>query len=256
MKTVVGVFRTRGDAQASLAKLDEIGVADSRIRVLTPETTEEELARVPTVEGEQPGMGAALGAAVGGAMGLAGGAGLGTAIAAAFLPGIGPLLALGLAGSTIGLVGGAAAGAKIEKDIFQGLPQEDLYVYEDALRQGRTVVIAMVDNEPQAELARHSMEDAAAESIDRARDMWWIGLRDVEKEHYEAGGGNFSADEADYRTGFECAQDRSVRGSSYEDCCDQLRERCPDHYQSPAFRQGFERGSKYCELRKGRAHAA
>lgn len=132
MVTVVGVFQTRGEAQASLAKLDEVGIADSRIRVLTPQMSEAELARVPTVEGEQPGMGIALGAAVGGAMGLAGGAGLGTAIAAAFLPGIGPVLALGLAGSTIGLVGGAAAGAKLEHDVFSGLPQEELYVYEDA----------------------------------------------------------------------------------------------------------------------------
>jgi hypothetical protein len=256
MKTVVGVFNTRGEAQASLAKLDEIGVADSRIRVLTPETTEDELARVPTVEGEQPGMGAALGAAVGGAMGLAGGAGLGTAIAAAFLPGIGPVLALGLAGSTIGLVGGAAAGAKIEKDIFQGLPQEELYIYEDALRQKRTVVIAMVDNEPQAELARRAMEESGAESIDRAREMWWIGLRDIEREHYEADGGNFSTDEADYRAGFECAQDASVQGNSYEQYRDQLKKRYRDRHQSAAFRRGFERGSKYCDLQKGRAHAA
>jgi hypothetical protein len=256
MKTVVGVFKTRGEAQASLAKLDEVGIADSRIRVLTPETSEAELARVPTVEGEQPGMGAALGAAVGGAMGVAGGAGLGTAIAAAFLPGIGPVLALGLAGATIGVVGGATAGAAIEKDIFVGLPQEELYIYEDALRQRRTVVIAMTDNEPQAELARRAMEEAGAESVDRAREMWWIGLRDVEKEHYEARGGDFAADEANFRAGFECAQDPSVHGRTYTECREQLRKRHPDKFDMQAFRDGFARGSAFCEVKTRKPHAA
>jgi hypothetical protein len=258
MKTVVGVFKTRGEAQAALAKLDEIGIADSRIRVLTPETTEAELARVPTVEGEQPGMGAALGAAVGGAMGLAGGAGLGTAIAAAFLPGIGPVLALGLAGSTLGLVGGATAGAKLEKDIFVGLPQEELYVYEDALRQRRTVVMALADEEAQAEQARSVMEESGAESVDRAREMWWIGLRDVEKEKYEAGGGNFTADEADYRAGFEAAQTVAARGKTYEECRTELllQERYAGKSETAAFRKGYERGCAFCEGRRGKTAAA
>ena len=38
-----------------------------------------------------------------------------------------------------------------------------------------------------------------AESIDRAREMWWLGLSEVEREKDEATGGNFSEDERYYR---------------------------------------------------------
>jgi hypothetical protein len=256
MRTIVGVFRSRVDAQRTAARLDEVGIAQSRIKVLTPEASAEELQQIPTVEGEQPGMGAALGATLGSAMGLAGGASIGSIIAAAFVPGIGPVLALGLAGTTIGLLGGAAVGSTLERDIFVGLPQEELYVYQDALRQGRSVLVALAEDHREAEQARSTMEQGGAESVNRAREMWWIGLRDIEKEHYEAHGGDFSADEADFRAGFEAAQDPSFRGVHFEESKPQLRERFPKQYDHPAFRAGFERGCVYCDTRKRKSHAA
>ena len=33
--------------------------------------------------------------------------------------------------------------------------------------------------------------------------MWWLGLRDVEKERYTTDGANFEHDERDFRGGFE-----------------------------------------------------
>jgi hypothetical protein len=60
---------------------------------LTPEASDKPIAAVPTVAGEQPGMGKATGAvvggAMGGAMGVAGGAGLFPAIASLLVPGVG-----------------------------------------------------------------------------------------------------------------------------------------------------------------------
>ncbi len=44
---------------------------------------------------------------------------------------------LGAAGATVG----ATAGDKMEKSATQGLPEDEIFVYEDALRQGRSVVI-------------------------------------------------------------------------------------------------------------------
>jgi hypothetical protein len=253
MKPVVGVFNSRGEAELGAARLDSTGIAKSRIRLLTPESTQQEIASVPTEEAEQPGMGMALGATVGGAIGLASGIELGGAVASLAIPGIGPVLAIGFAGGALGLIGGGAAGNALEKTIFVGLPEEELFVYEDALRQGRSVVIAMAENEGQAEAARSTLEESGVESIDRAREMWWIGLRDIEKEHYESSGGNFRDSERDFRAGFEAAQHPSYRENSYEESHDRLRERYGTGHETKAFRQGFERGRIYYQQTRKRS---
>jgi hypothetical protein len=73
MNTVVGVFESRSEAERACTRLAPLDIPERRVNVLTPQMTECELAEIPAVEAEQPGMGKALGAAVGGAVGLAGG---------------------------------------------------------------------------------------------------------------------------------------------------------------------------------------
>ena len=196
MESVTGVFQSRTAAEEGVAELLPLGIPKDRITILTPQATEEELAAVPTVEAEQPGMGKAFGAAVGGAVGLAGGMGAAGVIMSALVPGVGPVLAVGLAGAAILGTIGAAAGGAIEKSLSDGLPADEIFIYEDALRQGRSVVVAMADSSQQAEAVRGALENAGAESIDRARHMWWLGVRDVEKEKYEISGSDFEKDEA------------------------------------------------------------
>src|SRR6202046_1675583 len=150
MKSVVGIFGTRQEAERAASTLDSAGIATSRIAVLTPQSTAQEIAAVPTMDAEQPGMGMALGATVGGAMGLAGGVTLG-ALASVLIPGVGPVLAIGFAASALGLVGGGALGGKLDNSLSDGIPQEELYIYEDALRQGRSVVIAFAENHARSE---------------------------------------------------------------------------------------------------------
>lgn len=113
----------------------------------------------------------------------------------------------------------------------------------------------MAADETQAEAAREAMKEGGAESIDRAREMWWIGLRDVEKEHYEAGGGNFTADEGDFRAGFEAAQDPRIHGETYVECLGDLRKRYPQAYDASAFRDGFARGRAFCSERRRKTAA-
>jgi hypothetical protein len=244
MKSVVGIFGSRKEAERAASKLDSAGIAKSRIAVLTPQSTEQEIAAVPTIDAEQPGMGIALGATVGGAMGLAGGVTLG-ALASVLIPGVGPILAIGFAASAVGLLGGGALGGKLDNSLSDGIPQEELYIYEDALRQGRSVVIAFAENHAQVEAAHHTLNESGAESIDRAREMWWIGLRDIEKEHYDAGAEKFQQSEKEFRAGFEAAQHPANRDQSYEESRDRLGERYPTARKSDAFRQGFERGRIY-----------
>jgi hypothetical protein len=248
MKPVVGVFTSRSAAELSADELRPLDIPKNRITILTPHATEEELAAVPTVAGEQAGMGKALGAAVGGAIGVAGGVGLVPMLATFLIPGVGQVLAIGVAGGVIlgalGAVGGGAAGGAIESNVFEGLPEDEMFVYEDALRKGRSVVVVMADDD-EANAVRGALENAGAESIDRARDMWWVGLRDVEKEKYETTGERFEDDERYFRCGFEAALHLKNRDRTYEQCREMLGDLHPRMHESEPFKRGFERGREY-----------
>src|SRR5437868_3010462 len=250
MKTVAGIFGARGDAEAAVARLRELGLAENTISLLMPGTTPEELdERVPTTETEQPGMGKALGGTVGGALGIAGGLHLGLTLASLFVPGVGPVLAAGVIGAALlgagGAAAGVAAGGSIEEHLAAGLPHDELFVYEDALRQGRTVVIAVADSDEQGEAARHALGQAGAESGDAARGGGWIGLRDAESEAYAGQGGDFTRDEPLYRRGFEAALYPRARGKAYADALERLRPHYGDVCDTDAFRCGYERGQDY-----------
>ena len=250
MKAVVGVFKSRSDAERSAAELVPLEISKARINILTPEVTEREIAAVPAETGEQPGTGKAMGAVVGGAMGVASAVGLAPAIASLLVPGVGPVLGMGiLAGTLLGAIGavsGYKLGGALESESSEGLPEDELFIYEDALRKGRTVVVVMAEDDD-ANAVRGALELAGAESVDRAREMWWLGLRDVEKERYTADGANFERDERAFRGGFEAALQLRNRNRSYEDCYQELGERDARVDESEAFRRGYERGLQYLE---------
>ena len=250
METIVGIFNSLADAKRGAAILESLGIADSRITVLSPHTSEAEIeAHVPTTETEQPGMGSALGGTVGAALGVAGGLEAGAAAASLLIPGVGPVLAFGLIGAAIFGAGGAAAGAlagdALEQGIADGVPRDELYVYEDALRRGRSVVIAFADDEQIAENARAALARAGAESVDVARENWWVGLRGAEREHYTNQGGDFDIDEAKYRLGFEAALHPDCRGKSCDDAASNLRKKYGEDSTAQSFRQGYDRGQNY-----------
>jgi len=250
MESIVGIFNSFADAKRAAAILRSFDIPEKNISVLSPHTPEAEIeAQVPTTETEQPGMGSAVGGAVGAALGVAGGLEAGVAVASILIPGVGPVLALGLIGAAVFGAGGAAAGAMagnaMEKGIAEGLPRDELYVYEDALRRGRSVVLAFADNEQTAERARAVLQRSGAESVDAAREEWWIGLRDAEREHYKNQGGNFNLDEAKYRLGFESALHPDCRGKSCEDVSAWLKSKHGDDSTAPAFRQGYDRGQDF-----------
>ncbi len=246
MNTIVGVFESRSGSERACAALAPLGIAENRVNILTPEMTERELARIPTIEAEQPGMGKALGAAVGGAVGIAGGMGIAeVALASLVAPGVGPVLAIGLlAGAVLGALG-MVTGGTIENYMAQGLPGDELLVYEDALRRGRSVVVVIPENNEQEKIVRGVFERAGAETLDRAREMWWLGLRDAEKERYQAGGDNFGDDERYFRAGFEAALHSKNRGKSYQEAHRELGDAKPRLHESGPFRRGYERGTEY-----------
>jgi hypothetical protein len=247
METVAGIFQSRADAERAIQQLHSLGIPNDRIALLTPGTDIDQVERtIPTADSEQPGMGKAMGGAVGGALGAASGATLGAAAASLLVPGVGPVLAGGILGAAIlgagGAVTGAVAGEAMEEGLVTGLPHDELYVYEDAVRKGRSVVIAFLDQEGAIYAAKSALADAGAESIDTAREDWWVGLRDAEAAHYEATGKNFQSDEASYRRGFEAALRSGGAPGEYA----AANESSPSSDTDEAFRRGYERGQAYC----------
>lgn len=255
MITVVGVFQSRSAAERACAELAPLGITENRVNILTPQVSNRELALIPTIEAEQPGMGKALGAAVGGAVGLAGGMGIAeVALTGLVVPAVGPLIGIGLLGGVLLGALGAVTGGAIENYMAQGLPGDELFVYEDALRRGRSIVIVTPENGQQEKAVRGAFEDAGAESIDRAREMWWVGIRDVEKEHYQPGDGLSSEDDERYfRAGFEAALHSRNRDKSYDDAKRILGDSEPRLHESEPFRRGYDRGRAYLatERRRG-----
>jgi hypothetical protein len=241
MQTVTGIFPSRLEAERSTERLHAIGVAHDRINLLAPGASEADLRSVPTTEGEAPGTGAAIGAVVGVAHGLP----VGLVVTSLMVPGLGPIIAAGIAAAAIFGAGGALVGGALENALTEGLPKDELFFYEEALRQGQSVMIVLVEDDSQARTARQVLTASGAESVDSARERWWIGLRPTEEIEYRAQGREFARDETAFRRGFETALSRAARGRSVESLVEATRTTDSTLADDPAFRWGLERGQAY-----------
>lgn len=244
MQAVTGVFKSRDTAEKAVDQLRSLGIPEQRLGILSPGAAPERLeAGVPVTDSEDPGMGKAMGAAVGGAMGAAGGATLGLAAASLAIPGIGPVIAFGMVGAALlGVVGaaaGSAVGDTVEEELGEGVPHEDLYLYEDVLRHGHSIVIAYADDEDVSDRAAEVMRNAGAEDLDTLRENWWQELRDDERAHY---GESFDKDEPSYRRGYQAALHPRRRGKAYSDVEDELRTAYTGTVLDRPFQSGYERG--------------
>ena len=170
---------------------------------------------IPTTDAEQPGIGGTIGRVVGGAAGTAGG----LAVASLALPGVGPVIAAGaIALGLIGAAAGGAVGSHLDDTLSKGLPTDELYVYRHALQMGRSIVVAMVEDDAQAVKVRELIAGLGAESVDAAREEWWVGLRDAEEAEYTRQGGDFRKDEALYRPGIRRGVPPAPRGPALRRC--------------------------------------
>jgi hypothetical protein len=252
MKAVTGVFSSQSYAQRALTQLRGLGLTEDRLTLLAPGGVDTHEKTIPTVSAEQPGMGKAVGALVGAAAGLS----AGPLLVAALIPGVGPITVVGLLGGAVAAAAGAGigatAGGKLENAATDGLPEDEIFVYEDALRKGRSVVIALASDNIEASLFRELLKAEGAESIDAAREQWWIGLRSAEQEHYSTLGRNFTEDEKFYRLGFESALHARTRCQEYDQVLaemdrkiEEVEQQYPGKRAGEPFRQGYERGRDY-----------
>lgn len=245
MEPVVGIFVSRSGATGAALALRSHGFPSDRVQLLlSPGVHAEEV--IPTDEAEQPGVGQAVGGVVGGAMGASAGLGLGAAVASLLVPGVGAVTAVGLAAAALfgagGAVGGAALGGALEEKTRTGLPKDETYLYQDALAHGRSIVFVLPESDDDTQAARQILDSSGAETLDAAREAWWVGIRDAEKAHYDAAGTDFEGAEAAYRRGFVAALHPEHRGATYAARKAALRDQHGEAADSDAFRRGYERG--------------
>jgi hypothetical protein len=249
MNSVAGIFRSRAAALSAIDRLRSIGISDERIVLLSPGTPDEHVEQTVPVIDTEAGTGEKIGSSVGRGAGIAGGIMLGGAVGSIFVPGIGAVVAAGvLAAALLGTIGaaiGAAAGSAVDEKAAGTLRHDELHLYEAALRQGRSVLIAVATDESQARAAFEALREAGAESLDEARESWWSDLRAAEEEAYGTEGKDFALDEKSYRRGFEAALHLRVRGLTFVRSAPFLGEYFSEDYQTDAFRSGYERGQIY-----------
>ena len=164
------------------------------------------------------------------------------------------MVALGMLGGALLGFFGAKAGAAIDRAASEGLPEDEFFVYEDALRHGRSVLVATAEDEGAAAAIRKILEREGAEAVDAESEMWWIGLRSAEEEHYTKSGAKFDGNEKFYRLGFEAALHAKYRCKEYDQILgemqadlEEVQRRNPGARVEEPFVKGFERGRAHYE---------
>jgi hypothetical protein len=236
MHAAFGIFRNPRVAATSARRV-QAAIPAARVRVLAAPGAAAELASLPADDTETPGIGTAVGGVVGGAAGAA--------VASMLVPPVGVPAVIALtAGALLGFGGGAAVGERLEEHLSFGVARDELFIYEDALRQGRALVVVQTDDGDAADAARERLAADGAESIDAAREEWWLGLRDAEAEKYRAEGRDFASDEPFFRKGFEAA----LAGEPGEEPRMALVRCLEDRATDPAAAAAFERGWRRAEV--------
>jgi hypothetical protein len=250
MKTVAGVFRQAGSARDAALALRRTGFAQDQVNLLYPNSPEESIHSIATSQTEEPGVGGAIGGVLGAAIGMSAGFELGVA-ATALIPGVGPILAVGIGAAALFGMGGGVTGAILgeaaDEKTTEGVPADEIFFYEDALRQKKSVVIVLAKDRNEEERAHKLLAEAGAQSIDAARKDWWLGLRDAQAEHYRSLGRNFEQDQDVYRAGFESALHRECHGKTVDEVSDCLKWWHPEVWDTEAFKHGYQRGQAYWE---------
>jgi hypothetical protein len=235
----VGVFSTLEEARAALDRIRELGVQEQHISLFTPSALDQLRTKVPTTDTEQGGMGAALGGSILGALGL----GMGVIL---FVPGVGAVSVLGaLAAALLGAgsaATGALVGSMLERTSLEGLvPADEVFVYEDALAQGRSVLVVSPPTDL-LESVQTVLQAAGAESIDAAREDWWVGIRDSHRLRYAAPQVRELWDDPLCRAGFELGRWHQRKGLSEEEGESAARAEQPEGQDSKAFWLGYHAG--------------
>jgi hypothetical protein len=163
--TLVGIFQSRYEAELALDELKQAGFDPDDVGFAI--RGEEDVAGGMITDSllTKDGSGAAKGMVAGG---LAGG--LFGAAAVLMLPGIGPVLSIGMLASALGFgAAGVATGGLLGAMAGLGVSEEEARVYESEFHAGRAIVAVHAHDrvaDARRILARHGAQNIQSESID------------------------------------------------------------------------------------------
>jgi hypothetical protein len=247
MKTVTGIFKSAADAHRATHRLQSV-LSRDKITLLIPAAPAKAEGSVDMYADERPVMGRSM--SRGSGVGIADR--VEVAAVTATVPGVGPVIALGMLGGALLGFFGAKADQATNRVAREGLSEHEFFVYEEALRQRRSVLIAVCANEATAASVGEILEDEGAEAVDAVRELWWLGLRNAEQEHYSQGDAKFERDEKFYRQGYEAALHAKYRCKEYDQILgemqfdlEEVQRRYPGDDLEKPFLKGFERGRAY-----------
>ena len=176
--TVVGLFDDFTDAQETLQEMTTAGIPRDNISVIAPAPAEEYRSTTADSPAEETVDSALSGAATGAAVGA--GVGLLAGLTSLFLPGLGPLVAVGWIATTLGGAAvGAAAGGLIGALAGAGVPDELAGYYVEGVRRGGTLVVTRGLTDEQAEIARNVIQRHDPVDVEERATDWrargWSG---------------------------------------------------------------------------------
>jgi hypothetical protein len=133
-RTVVGLFRNRGDAEQAISDLKDAGFTRDQVGIAIKDRGEQrELADTTDTS---PAAGAAAGAVTGGLVG-----GIIGLLGSLLLPGLGPIVVGGVLESVlVGAGAGAATGGIIGALVGLGVSEQDARHFDTGFREGGTLV--------------------------------------------------------------------------------------------------------------------
>jgi hypothetical protein len=176
MKTVAAVFPDLTHAGQACRDLEHIGIPRDSISLIAGNDQgkhDEYLERAKKAATSTEAA-AASGAAVTGGLAML------ATLATIAIPGVGPIVALGAMGTVLlGLGVGAGAGALIGTFHQMGISHEEAPLYEEAVKRGEIMVVAVVDEQFQDEavqvLKRNGSRDVRDELDTWAETKDWTG---------------------------------------------------------------------------------
>ena len=188
MEPVVGIFPSPASARRAAHDHIRSGFRADQVELLLPGAHADQTDAIPTEEAEQPGVGSAVGGVVGPRPEEASaGFGLGAATASLLLPGIGAVDGHRNCSRSDPRSGRCrrrgGRGKRARGRVPPRRPKDEIYLYENALAQGKGVVFVLVVSSNEHEKARRALTAAGAESLDAARENWWVGIRESPESH-------------------------------------------------------------------------
>jgi uncharacterized membrane protein len=153
MKTIIGVFEDRADAENAVQDLRDLHIADTDISYVSAKGDGMEATDAAGEAAKDTTAGAVTGATTGGIIGTI----AGLAVANGILPGLGTLFVAGPLATALGLTGaaattaagamtGAAAGGLVGALGGLGVSANEAHEYETQIKEGGTLVTAKIDD--------------------------------------------------------------------------------------------------------------